>query len=504
MDVKKNISEHWVALLLIILLTFSVAQIYYPSFMHISLENFKIFQSTYVGIILFILIFTVFQYVQNQNWSYLLYALYLVCNLLYFIKIFPYLISIFISEEQLQVLFHWKKLYGVKLELTLSILLIASYTLFIQSFVNSKVRFPQIDRWFNMGYVFMGILLVLDYILIFFIGKSITFELVAKFSLAIPGVYVIYLIFKSRTILFDIVLMGSLIIMLGGILTLVVVRMKLNGVYGDEFIINNNKHYFYMLAGSLVEILFFTTAIGYQSLLNEKEKNEAQQKLFDQSNENSQLKIRQLEADIKTLKSQINPHFIFNSLNAIKLLIQENKNKEANLYLVQFSELMRIVMDQATLPKITLEEELKNCQIYLELESLRFDQSFEFEIKQEVNLDLSFIDVPSLVFQPFLENAIWHGLLHKQGQRKVTIEIKQDKDFVICTIEDNGIGRARSATITEEFGLHKKSSIGIKNTKERILVFKQLYKTEIAFQIIDLIDKNKNPLGTQVVFKFLI
>jgi sensor histidine kinase YesM len=390
------------------------------------------------------------------------------------------------------------------MEVAFSMLFIAAYARFTQSFLNLKEQYPHINNWVNFGYKIMLMYVIIDFLIILTIGKSVFFELFAKFSLVIPGVYAFYQMYKAKKLIFDFIWLGSLMIILGAALTVIIIQLKINGFYDSSLDLSGRKFFFYMLSGSLLEILFFTSAIGYQGLLNEKEKNETQQKLFDQLNENNSLRIRQLESDVKTLKSQINPHFIFNSLNAIKLLIQENKNPKANQYLIQFSELLRIVMEQATLPKITLEEELETSQVYLELESLRFDKSFQFEIIQDEGIDLSFIDVPPLIFQPFLENAIWHGLLHKQGERKLSINILKNGDFVFCEIEDNGIGRAKSKALAYQYGKLKKSSIGIKNTKERISIFQKLYKTNLELEIIDLIDQRDIPQGTKIVFKILI
>lgn len=502
MTSKAYIRNYWVGIILIMLFSFGIAQLYHPSFLKMDLEQFNIFQSTYVGIILFIVVFTLFHYFQNRNQSYLFYTLYLLMNLVYFVKIFPGLLGFLIPEDWTQNLFELKRQYGSEVELTLSLLLIASYTRFIQSFVDLKNRNPKINQWFNWGYVAMIIFLLIDYLIIVVVGNSVSWEIVVKLVLLIPGAYAIYMILKSRDVLIDMVLMGTSVFIIGAVINIGVAILYRNGFYLDDFGVNQNKHFLYMFGGSLLEVLFFTTAIGYQGLLNEKEKNEAQQKLFDQLNENNSLRIRQLEADVKTLKSQINPHFIFNSLNAIKLLIQENQNQQANQYLIQFSELLRIVMEQAKQAKITLEEELKTSKVYLQLEALRFDHTFDFEIIQDEQVDTSFIEVPPLIFQPFLENAIWHGLLHKQGDRKVKIEISQKVDTIICTIKDNGIGRKKSAALSQQFGWFKKSSIGIQNTQERISIFNQLYKTEIDLEIIDLKKDNNEALGTEVIFRF--
>ncbi|MGJ8732801.1 MAG: tetratricopeptide repeat-containing sensor histidine kinase [Cellulophaga sp.] len=198
------------------------------------------------------------------------------------------------------------------------------------------------------------------------------------------------------------------------------------------------------------------------------------------------------------LRSQMNPHFLFNSLNSIKLYIINNEKKNAVHYLNKFSKLVRKILEASSLKEISLEDELETVNLYMHIENIRFSNKIDFTIDVDRDVELNQIKIPSLILQPFLENALWHGLSSKQGLKKIDLHIsKQDEEFVVISITDNGIGRAASEKIKEAKVL-KRKSLGINITKERLKNFSKDYLNSFKVVFVDLVDEEGNAMGTEV------
>ena len=188
----------------------------------------------------------------------------------------------------------------------------------------------------------------------------------------------------------------------------------------------------YMMLGSVVELLLFGLGLNYKMRKDSEEKIQLKQTAYDNQ--------------ISALRAQMNPHFIFNSLSSIQHLITTGNKESAIKYLSKFSLLMRNLLESSIEAKIVLSEEISLLKKYLQLEALRFNNSFQFKISVADNLDAEAIEVPALLVQPFVENAILHGLLNKPGDDKLLeVRFKKQDEFVICEIEDNGIGRKVSS-----------------------------------------------------------
>ncbi|PKB42306.1 tetratricopeptide repeat protein [Cellulophaga sp. RHA19] len=198
------------------------------------------------------------------------------------------------------------------------------------------------------------------------------------------------------------------------------------------------------------------------------------------------------------LRSQMNPHFLFNSLNSIKLYIINNEKKNAVHYLNKFSKLVRKILEASSLKEISLEDELETVNLYMHIENIRFSNKIDFTIDVDRDVELNQIKIPSLILQPFLENALWHGLSSKQGLKKIDLHIsKQNEEFVVISITDNGIGRAASEKIKEAKVL-KRKSLGINITKERLKNFSKDYLNSFKVVFVDLVDEEGNAMGTEV------
>jgi len=198
------------------------------------------------------------------------------------------------------------------------------------------------------------------------------------------------------------------------------------------------------------------------------------------------------------LRSQMNPHFLFNSLNSIKLYIINNEKKNAVYYLNKFSKLIRKILEASSLKEISLAEELETVELYMNIENIRFSNEINFTINVDDNIDINNIKIPSLILQPFLENSLWHGLSTKEGEKRIYLQVsKENAYFTKISIIDNGVGRDASE-IMKQRKLLKRKSIGIDITKERLSNFSKDYQNSFEVEISDLYDDNKKPLGTKV------
>lgn len=203
-----------------------------------------------------------------------------------------------------------------------------------------------------------------------------------------------------------------------------------------------------------------------------------------------------LEAEILANQMKLNPHFLFNCLNSIKYLIQQNDNAKAIKYLVKFSRFTRMVLETANKPMHSIVEELELIAYYLELEKNRFSSNFSYAIYNPFENDLNKVYLPTLILQPFVENAIWHGLLPSKKEMKcVAITIKKNKGIVEVHIDDNGLGRKEKKIGTDS--IHK--SRGTEITNERINLFNTNYGATINYKVIDKKGSNGEALGTCVV-----
>lgn len=206
--------------------------------------------------------------------------------------------------------------------------------------------------------------------------------------------------------------------------------------------------------------------------------------------------ILTLEQDM--LRAQMNPHFIFNSLNSIKLYIINNEKENAVYYLNKFSKLIRKILVASTEKEISLEDELETMQLYMNIENIRFSNEINYSVNVDENVNTSNIKLPSLILQPFLENALWHGLSSKEGEKNITLNVSKTKDsFVTLEIIDNGIGRKESEKI-QKGKILKRRSVGIELTKQRLANFSKDYSVNYNINIEDL-QENGKPSGTKVV-----
>jgi two-component system LytT family sensor kinase len=213
----------------------------------------------------------------------------------------------------------------------------------------------------------------------------------------------------------------------------------------------------------------------------------------------NRLKLLQTETELTALKSQMNPHFIFNALNSIQELYTIGDKKMANEQMGNFAQLTRKILDVSGKQKIELNEEIEILTNYLELESMRFENDFSYQLNLSEDIDEDYVQLPPMLLQPYVENAIKHGLLHKKGEKQLTVNfsLNADETFLLVEITDNGIGRAASALLNKnKRAAH--TSFATSATQKRLDLLNKDKATNVAVLFDDVLDELQQIAGTKV------
>ncbi|RYE21679.1 MAG: hypothetical protein EOP51_15055 [Sphingobacteriales bacterium] len=249
--------------------------------------------------------------------------------------------------------------------------------------------------------------------------------------------------------------------------------------------------WFYLLISCIVSVVIYCV---YRHRLSRVRKEEELKTAFNRLVS---------ESEMKALRAQMNPHFIFNSLNAINRYIVVSDPATASSYLAKFAKLIRLILDSSANTSTTLDQEIELLRLYIEMENFRFSQQFTYDFAVSDNLDLESIYLPSMIIQPYIENAIWHGLLHKNDKGHLKIIFEKKENLLEVIVEDNGIGRQKS-TILKSRNTLRQRSYGMKITQNRIEIASKLYGLNATVNIDDLADADGNAVGTRVILQIPI
>ncbi len=428
---------------------------------------------TWIQGILFILsIYNIFLFLQNRNKMFLFYSLFVSCLLIYFTHHSPDIFHRISISEDLLILF-----YGIQF------LAYFFYTCYVREVVDSRTVIPKWDKVLKMAKICFLIFILSIGVLELIVSDTTLYKVIlVMFILTEIFAVINYIIFYS------IPGIPSKLLIAGSVIYLVLANFSLYGglkiMHGYELSYSFNPGIF-MEIGAIIESLIFALVIGYKINAVEKEKNTAQVQLLQKSIEASELKI-------VALKAQMNPHFIFNALNSINNFILKNNVEEASDYLTKFSKLIRKILKNSSEATIMLREEIATLKAYIQLEQLRIDKGFEFTFYNRSQMDLDTLRVPPLFLQPYVENAIWHGLSHKKGLKKLEICIAAHNEaHAVITIKDNGIGRKASSKLISNLN---RRSFGTQITKERIHAIDRTAQVVIE----DVFDATHTVCGTLV------
>jgi tetratricopeptide (TPR) repeat protein len=221
---------------------------------------------------------------------------------------------------------------------------------------------------------------------------------------------------------------------------------------------------------------------------------------FESENTKARLQKHAADLEMQALRAQMNPHFIFNCLNAINHFILKNETETASDYLTRFSRLIRMVLQSSSHKYISLHDELETLKLYIGMESVRFRNHFSYSLHCDPSVDIESVQIPPMLLQPFVENAIWHGLMHRSEGGRLAIAIEEQESMLQCIIEDNGIGRRRAAELKSKSASFKKS-MGMEITASRLQLLYTGENGDTALKIIDLEDEKGEAAGTRVILR---
>jgi len=216
--------------------------------------------------------------------------------------------------------------------------------------------------------------------------------------------------------------------------------------------------------------------------------------------EREKIQLRIAAVEMKAFRAQMNPHFIFNCINSIQHFILNNDQMEAHKQLTRFSKLVRNVLENSDMEWINVEREMETLKLYIELESMRFNSSFSFDLEVDQSVNKHSDQIPPLAIQPFVENAILHGLIPLKNTAGILrISMKKDGDIIRCVIDDNGIGRQRAREVKSR-KQHSRKSMGIDLTIERLNRYVDISKAHIdhCVTIEDKWNEENQSVGTRV------
>ena len=355
-----------------------------------------------------------------------------------------------------------------------------SYFLFIYHFLELKEKYAGLALLFRRLIRTLFACLVIDVIILFVFRRldwSDAYYWFFQGVFPILNIVLLIFIFRTRGRIARNIKIGSTFLMLGAL-----AGFMTQWFSHESYVLLRVEPSIVFMLGTLLEIFFFSIAIGSRSYQIQKEQNS----LFKAIK----------ESELRTLRSQINPHFVFNSLNSIKSYILTHRSIEAAEYLTDFSMLMRSILQHSKEQLISLADELETAVLYIKLEKLRFEDNFEFIYELDESIDTHEIFTPPMLLQPYIENAIKHGLMNKHEKRILELKIKQLTDSIEITIEDNGIGREQAALLRKN--IPKYQSMGMNINNERIKLLSQANDLHIQIMIEDKKSNDGTPLGTKV------
>jgi len=403
------------------------------------------------GALLILSIYHMMIFFQNRKKMYLFYSLYLLCFFIYFLKD--------VSTETFLPIYTY-------INFSIQFLGFAFYMEFGRDLLSSKKYIPDWDK------ILVVVIKLFFIISVAFIITQLTFGyghqerlfliLAPIFTVFSILTYIVLTKIKGRHVTFFII---------GSLTYIVLANLSLLGphTFGENYFQNRGvEPMFFTYIGAIIETTVFALILGYRSKVSEKNKLEIENQLATKIKEMSDLKMT-------VLQTQMDPHFLYNSLNSINNFVLQNDIEKASDYITKFSRLIRL---------------------YVRLEQMRMVGGFDYIVTVDDNINLNKIQVPPLFMQPYIENAIWHGFSNKKGYKKINLSIYDENDKIRCEIIDNGVGIEKANKATKTKGERK--PFGLRASEDRI---KLLHENQSVYVIIEDISDDKST-GTKVTIKF--
>ena len=476
------------------------------------------------GLIIYSLLCS-FIYIQTRQKAFLYYGLYNILLLVYLVKYSPLLPEALLNEylNSRYIPFNW----------FIQVIYNSLLFFFYKELLDFKTYFPKYTRVLIKS---LQILMIFSLALVVFsiaVGNSLYFSYFFTYGfiplITIAVVSALYHTVRLTYKLKYFIISGVIFYQVFAYIALIKTN---HPIQGDSPIL-----YFYI--GIMIESTIFILGLGYKVKLLYLEKINAQKIIIEEQHANQLLKEnyqKELEirleekiSELKTalqkneaeklnsltlsfeseisllkldaLRSQMNPHFIFNALNSIKAYLIDNNKEKAVYYLNKFAKLIRKILESSRTDSVSLDEELETIELYMNIENIRFNDAIRFNVNCAGNVNLSSTKLPGLILQPFIENALWHGLMLKEGEKFITIDVTSIENIISLSITDNGIGRKKAKEKSDK-KTFRKESLGIQFAQERLNYFNKKQDTNYSFTIFDLQDENNEITGTKVVFDF--
>ncbi len=475
------------------------------------------------GFLLTLSLYHFLLFFQHRNRVYLYYSLYTILIFVYLFQRADH----FVLAEKAHPYQPILDFLDVPIQWTFHLI----YLFFVKTFVHLRKEKPRWNKWLNMIILaYSGVLLILMVVADGLQNTEILDQWYVYFflpTITIIALTMLYVMARMQTTLKYYVLLGSSL------------YLTLSwAAFGFEFAGHRATILFY--GAVFLENIFFALGLGALQKKILTDKNLAQQQVIREHEINLSLQNRiktklDLEVEQKTkeiieltqknerekrhklaieytkntldlrmraLQTQMNPHFLFNSLNSVKHFIIKNNPEDAVFFLSKLSKLIRKILDNSQKQFTSLAEELEVMKLYLDVENIRLNKDITYTQDIAPNIDLSKTKIPPLVLQPFIENAIWHGLALIKGEKKIKIKVEKNATHLIICIKDNGIGREKAAQIKAHKTIEKES-LGIELTKQRLDSFTQYLNGDVSIQFNDL-KEGLRAIGTQVIINIPI
>jgi sensor histidine kinase YesM len=414
----------------------------------------------FIGGMLLMILYAFGIYFMNRDKLFNYYAIYLLALVLYLGIRIPVLFQT-LEGYYPRLMFAYNELIQVLVNIT--------YLIFADYFLNAKKDFPRLHKAIQYAIRLLGIIMAVQLLLILSVRYAWIEQYVVAFErwfmILFTSVSYVYILlnFKRKIIIF--LLAGSLVFLFGAMAAMFLHNIK------------------YMMVGAAVEVFIFSLAMGYRIRNVEKEKHVIEKEI--------------ISLKLTALKAQMNPHFIFNSLNSIRAYVISNETRKASDYITKFARLIRLILNFSALQRISLESELSALKLYVELEQMRYRDDYGYVVSIDPVLDVKSILVPPLLLQPYVENALIHGLAPKQGTKRLELILEKEGTRLKATIRDNGVGRSYTKgrrTISDP--VHKPIAMDL--TRKRIDLLESGNTGQDRILINDLNDQGQ-PTGTEVI-----
>jgi sensor histidine kinase YesM len=411
-------------------------------------------------------------YFQNRSKLYLYYSLFLFAMTIYLVQ--------HVVSDRFSVFYDY-------FNFSIQFLAYAAYVGFARDLLDTRTHMLRWDKYFELVSKVLIALAVIFIAIQFFLGYDFqikAFTIVAPL-LSLFTLVVFYFILSEIKDNF------SRYFVIGGLIYVILTNVSfLEEFTGAEYFTKHGvQPMFFMYLGVILQSIIFSIIIGFTIKRIEQKSKNAEVRLAVKLKEMEELKMT-------ALQSQMNPHFLFNSLNSINNFVIKNDVERASDYITKFSKLIRVILNSSSSPTSTLSEELGILALYVKLEQMRVSGGFDYKVIIDNKLNLENIKVPPLFLQPFIENSIWHGIMKKEGKKTIELNIKEDHGNVLCLIIDNGIGYNK--TQEETHLSQKRKFYGAKATENRIRILHQ--NKDVHIDITDI--SSDSDTGTQVSISF--